>query len=1403
LDKYEYKLKLEQLKNLADEKDYKTAADIADSINWRKVKSAATLCMVGEIYDRVKRYDDSHEILMMAYDRAAVGRNILYRLTLVSLKMGNLDEAKEHYEEFLEVAPYDNQKYILRYQIAKLGGADLQELIDILEEFKSRDYTEEWAFELAYLYHRAGMGDNCVEVCDELELWFGDGRYVEKALDLKMLYQPLSPEQEEKYRQFKQNRNREVEVRPTDTLDSGELVRETMKIPDITVGTSRYNTSNMQAEIAKNMKQIMDADSKESVDVSMDAIKKMVKEIPYLKMPVEEEELPEAEPYGHIETDEEIDGSLRTEFQEMLAEDWDGQVRLSVQGGKLKEPQVNGQMKIEDVLAEWERTKLAAQAAMATAQERKLVSAKARALQEAEELLAKLNEIIPKLEAGVSPQELMAERYLHHMPGEGANKVPRSYPPEWNRTGQEYENPYMQMGAQMPQENQAYARQPMSGGMRVPENMRYSGQERLLNEHQMAENIWPHNQQITENAWTQGKQEEKIQAQESVWPPQEEQILRGHNLNGNAYSSGGQAVPEESYLLENGWPENQPGTGAVWSSGEQGVSQEQQLAGNRTGQEYGNPYVQREAQSQATVWPPQEEQILARQPIQGGVQSQGNPWNYSQEQNQGQRQVSERVWPPQEEQILGKRPTLGEEWQSEAQGFSMEHQVPGNAWSQEQQTYSQEPLVPENAWSQDQQVYARESGVPENTWPQEQQAYARESGVPENTWSQEQQTYSTEPMIQENTWPQEREMNAPKQQMVENRWPQEQQTYSAESEMPENAWSQKQQAYTPESGMPQNTWSQERHVYAPESEMARNNWSQGRQAYAPELGASENTWYQEQQAYSGESGGPENRWPQEQQAYSTEPMIQENAWPQKREIYAPESEMAENVWPQEQQAYAPESVVSQNTWPQEQISYPADSQSPESTWLQAGIQSEPMKGGKASSQNQEVRSADQLIPENSWSQSQELYDSQQQVSEEIFSSEAAWMSPGQGLSQGPQTSESDGRLEEDYHLAEQRQITEQMQTLEEQRTRTISDEISSWEETAKILGEPIPEDYLAEMKRENLLTEEHDSREVVPVLTENFLEGNDALESQIPFEELIEQQVVQETEEQEEKDAGRYLQSVFQAARESREEKIDVPKIKIEEPEEHIRKLSKEQKEIFSYFVPITGMEQQLCQALEGVLSRKDRDDTSSSGNILIMGGRGSGKTVLATDFIKAIQHSGRHPNGKVGKITGASLNEKDLGKLVRKIAGGYLIIEKAGDITKETAIRLSCLMDQSTGGLLVIMEDTRKGIEKALSKDAKFAQKFTERIKIPVFTSDELVEFAKTYAEEQECEIDDMGILALYNRISNIQKLDEATTLTEVKDIVDDAISRAERGGLKKLFGGKKFSPDGYLYLREKDFQD
>ena len=199
MDKNEYRAKLDEINDLVDRQDYKGALKIVDTIDWRRVRSARTLCMVGEIYEANKRYEESRKLLLMAHHRAPIGRTVLYRLVELSIKMGNFDEAADYYKQFVEISPNDNSRYILKYKLARAKRAPLEEQISILQEYKSREYTERWSYELARLYAKAGKKEACIEECDDLILWFSEGKYVTKAMELKMKFTPLTPIQQDKY----------------------------------------------------------------------------------------------------------------------------------------------------------------------------------------------------------------------------------------------------------------------------------------------------------------------------------------------------------------------------------------------------------------------------------------------------------------------------------------------------------------------------------------------------------------------------------------------------------------------------------------------------------------------------------------------------------------------------------------------------------------------------------------------------------------------------------------------------------------------------------------------------------------------------------------------------------------------------------------------------------------------------------------------------------------------------------------------------------------------------------------------------------------------------------------------------------------------------------------------------
>ena len=886
MDKYEYNLKLDQIKALSAEEGYMSAAEIADSINWNKIKNVNTLVKIGEIYEKAERYQDARDILLMAYDRSPIGRMIIYRLAEVAIKMGDYDAATEYYDEFVEIAPHDDMKYVLRYAIKKGQGASFDELITILEEYKDEEYTEEWAYELAYLYHKAGKADKCIDACDELILWFGDGPYVERALELKMLYQPLTKAQEEKYRRFKAEKEKPAKIKDEaevteigamEMVKGGEIVHDDVTIPQITVNQEKFNTVNLQHEIAKGMQQIMEAKGKNEVADTMDTIKKIVEDIPYLKLEKEQEEYAQQpEETEHIATDEEIDGSLKLNFKELLGEDADGQMSMVMSEKTQLEHQITGQMSIQDVLEEWEKTRHAAEIALKEAEQQKLESAKARALQEAGDIMERLNDVIPKLDAGVTPKELLEEEYL---------KVPVD-------------------------------------------------------------------------------------------------------------------------IIE----------------------------------------------QKAAVKEPEEEQ----------------------------------------------KPDM-------------------------------------------QELYADET-VDEAQEPQE----------------------------------------APEDAIDEVQEPQE---------APEDAIDEVQE-------------SQE----APEDAIDEVQESQE----APEDAADE---------VKEPVGEPEDI------------------------IVAEESEKDE--------------ILMQPTT---------------------------------------------MMPE--------ITDDMLNADDDTADDEAS---------------------QEEENVSEKRDF--------DHVTSFIEQEIAKM--TAKNPGLEKKLDMAKTRKMPDIsLPEDLDSEEDDSKLKET----------------------------------------------------------------KHIKQLTSEQKAIFSYFIPVKGMEDQICKAYNAVLDHFNRKENASTGNLIIQGEQGCGKTMLATSFIKVLQKDGEQLTGKMGKIDAAALNKKDVQQVVRKITGGCLIIERAGDIDRSIAAQLSFLMEHDITGTLYILEDTSKGIKKALSMDEGFAAKFTEKISVPIFTNDELVLFAKSYSAELGYKIDEMAILALHNRISNIERIDQATTLTEVKDIIDEAIDREAHSGLKKaisILTAKRYTDDDRIVLKEDHFRE
>ena len=391
MDKYEYRLKAEQIEKLAGKKDYETAAKIADTIDWRRVRSLDMLYVVSEVYEAIERYEDCMEILNIAYDRAPVGRMLLYKMTEIATKMHEFKEAINLYREFVKAAPHDQSRYILKYQIYRERGSSLEDQIQTLQEYKTHEYQERWAYELASLYAEAGMTEECVRECDELILWFSEGEYVTKAMELKMQYAPLTAAQQEKY-----DKAMQPEEEPHD-----------YKKTEVAFHDDKFSTVNLQAELAANLDEIL-LDGDDGIDIPELASDDEVKEeepmeevkteesddielesldldIPEIEEPEEIPEIEESEEEPEKEPEDIELESLDLDIPEIEEPEDIPEIEKPEEKNPL-EDNLTEQLTIPDVLAEWD-SKRAKTEAMLKANAEKEEARKAKAMQETAELL--------------------------------------------------------------------------------------------------------------------------------------------------------------------------------------------------------------------------------------------------------------------------------------------------------------------------------------------------------------------------------------------------------------------------------------------------------------------------------------------------------------------------------------------------------------------------------------------------------------------------------------------------------------------------------------------------------------------------------------------------------------------------------------------------------------------------------------------------------------------------------------------------------------------------------------------------------------------------------------------------------------------------------------------------------
>ena len=1048
MDKYEYRVKTEQMLDHLEKKEYQQAKEIADGIDWRRVKNASMLNTVSEIYEYNGEFKKGRDILFLAFDRAPGSRKIVYRLGTLALKIKDIREATDCYEEFVKLAPKDPNQYILKYKILRAQGASLTDQITALEEFKKAEYIEKWAYELAKLYDEAGMTAECLEECDDLILWFSEGKYVYLAMELKMKYKPLTPLQQEKYdsRPGAVKKKPEPEKQPESTLEEvddeneyNEGIEETVDVQEEPVRepvTERVDESEVQ-EIPPQEVPMQETVVQEEIPQEVPMQETVVQEeIPQEEIVEEaaeevvEEEPVYTEPEGHGSTIKQV--VTGATLEEALAQGMAVANGITIEEEAMKEREdeilANGQMMIDDILQKWEEKQKDHEAAI--------------------------------------------------------------------------------------------------------EKQKAKDEERLQKEREQARIRQEEERREVERKAAEAEARRKAEEEEAARKAAEEEARR--------------KAEEEAARRK----------------------AEEEAARRKAEEEAARKAAEEEARRKA-------EEEAARKAAEEEARRKA-------EEEAARKAAEEEARRKAEEEARRKA-------EEEAEPISKTQRIPDD-------------IV----------------------------RLMEEMGNEES----------------------------------------EEELYEEDFE--------------------DGSETEEDFIEGIEEELSGIDMS----------GSS----------FEEADFGDEDF---EEADFEEEDFEDEDF---------EEADFEEEDF--EDEDFEDEDFEDED-------------------FEEADFEDEDFE-------DEDFEEAD-FEDEDFEEEDEEEADFEEEDFEDEDFEEADF--------------EEEDFEDEDFEEAD----------LEEEDFDADFADVDDEEEDF--------DDDFADVDDEETDFDDEDLE------IEDDEEADEELEIEEPSEEEIQARIKKSK-------GGVPFDTGFVVT--GRYDLSATSEIGLKAG------LTEEQKKLFSYFVPVRGMSEQIVEVLDND-RRAQREGTSKTGNLLVIGRKGSGKTVLAVDIVKAIQKQRSLKQGKVAIVTGESLNKKELTNIIQKLRGGAIIIEHAGKLNARTVKELNYLMEKKTGELLFVLEDQRKPLERLMTANPEFKKKFSSKLELPVFINDELVTFGQTYAKENGYKLDEMGILALYSRIDVMQREDHAVSVAEVKEIMDEAISHSQKANVKHLARrvfGKGTDDFDRIILKEEDFR-